>query len=428
MSAWTCATRRLSFVASAICVSTASRIRNITTTSPVFIVVVMAAGHGCTPTCPIIATGCLSFCNCPHCRTHAAVQRALEGWSAEKLETAAAEAGSAVTACLILRKGGQPSAGAGNRNASGVHHRTNRPAPPKRLDAAQRPLSGIKVLDLTRIIAGPVCGRTLAAHGADVLLITAPHLPSLFPLVVDTGRGKLSASLDLRDPECARKTRCPYSHADVFVQGYRPGGIARFGFGPEDVARLRPGVVYVSLCAFSHVGPWAARHGFDSLCRPQAVLISRKRKLLAKANRARCRARSSITRQVTCCLRNHGSVGATRRTGRLVARAVLAGADWTMVPRPRTRRRHRLPRPAVQRYRRLSGESPSGFGRLTAVRHSATMSETTPRRDRPTVPLGTNTVLAAVILESVGFQIALDAWQHRRRAILNISSAISSYI
>ena len=72
-------------------------------------------------------------------------------------------------------------------------------APPEPLPSGDRPLSGIKVLDLTRVIAGPVCGRTLASHGADVLLITAAHLPSMEALVIDNGRGKLSAHLDLRD-------------------------------------------------------------------------------------------------------------------------------------------------------------------------------------------------------------------------------------
>ena len=109
------------------------------------------------------------------------------------------------------------------------------------LPAAERPLSGIKVLDLTRIIAGPVCGRTLAAHGADVLLVTAPHLPSMRPLVIDTGRGKLSTSFDLREASGRDTLAALVRDTDVFVQGYRPGAVAAFGFGPEDVARMRSG-------------------------------------------------------------------------------------------------------------------------------------------------------------------------------------------
>src|SRR6202040_2657031 len=108
-----------------------------------------------------------------------------------------------------------------------------------------------------------VCGRRLAAHGADVLLITAAHLPSLHPLVIDTGRGKLSTALDLRQAGGREALAALIRDADVFVQGYRPGAVA--GFGPQEVARLRPGIVYVSLCAYGHDGPWADRRGFDSL-------------------------------------------------------------------------------------------------------------------------------------------------------------------
>ena len=166
-----------------------------------------------------------------------------------------------------------------DRSTSGINHPQGRAvqnlplftierigdAPAAPLGAAARPLSGIKVVDLTRIIAGPVCGRTLAAHGADVMLVTAAHLPSLFPLVVDTGRGKLSTSLDLRQADAREALTALVRDADIFVQGYRPGAIAGHSFGPQDVARLRPGMIYVSLCAYSHEGPWAKRRGFDLL-------------------------------------------------------------------------------------------------------------------------------------------------------------------
>src|SRR6185312_9884825 len=117
----------------------------------------------------------------------------------------------------------------------------------------------------TRVIAGPVCGMTLAAHGADVLLVTAPHLPSFQTLVADTGRGKLSTFVDLREASGREIFVQLLREADVVVQGYRPGGLAKLGFGPQDVARIRPGIVYVSLTAYGSEGPWAPRHGFDSL-------------------------------------------------------------------------------------------------------------------------------------------------------------------
>src|SRR5690606_10577881 len=106
---------------------------------------------------------------------------------------------------------------------------------------------------------------TLAEHGADVLKITAEHLPSLGYQEFDTGHGKLSAHLDLRDAAQAEQLRALVREAGVFSQGYRPGSLAGRGFSPEALAASRPGIVVVSLSAFGHVGPWAARRGFDTV-------------------------------------------------------------------------------------------------------------------------------------------------------------------
>src|SRR5437773_5542037 len=138
-------------------------------------------------------------------------------------------------------------------------------SPPEKLPDGDRPLSGIRVLDLTRVLAGPTCARTLAEHGADVLKITAAHLPNLGYQEFDTGHGKLSAQLDLRDPKQLATLKDLARETDVFVQGYRPGTLSDRGLSPEELAKARPGLVYVSLCAFSHVGPWASRRGFDTV-------------------------------------------------------------------------------------------------------------------------------------------------------------------
>jgi crotonobetainyl-CoA:carnitine CoA-transferase CaiB-like acyl-CoA transferase len=138
-------------------------------------------------------------------------------------------------------------------------------SPPEPLPPGDRPLSGIRVLDLTRVLAGPTCARTLAEHGADVLKITAAHLPNLGYQEWDTGHGKLSAELDMRRPENVEILRGLARTADVFSQGYRPGTLAGRGLSPEELAALRPGLVYVSLSAFGHAGPWATRRGFDTV-------------------------------------------------------------------------------------------------------------------------------------------------------------------
>lgn len=128
----------------------------------------------------------------------------------------------------------------------------------------QRPLTGVRALDLTRILAGPVCGRTLAAYGADVMLVNSPALPNI-AAIADTSRGKRSVHVDLTSPEGCAQLRTLAQSAHLFVQGYRPGGLQLFGFGAEDLARIHPGIIYVSLSAYGPRGPWARRRGFDSL-------------------------------------------------------------------------------------------------------------------------------------------------------------------
>jgi len=128
-----------------------------------------------------------------------------------------------------------------------------------------RPLSGVRVLDLTRVLAGPTCARTLAEHGADVLKIAGPHLPDSGSSEFDTGIGKLQAFLDLRTPAGVETLRGLLKEGDVFSQSFRPGTLAARGFSPEEAAKLRPGIVYVTLSAWGTQGPWKDRRGFDSI-------------------------------------------------------------------------------------------------------------------------------------------------------------------
>ncbi|MDH6216032.1 CoA transferase [Streptomyces pseudovenezuelae] len=125
------------------------------------------------------------------------------------------------------------------------------------------PAAGLRVLDLTRVIAGPVATRTLALLGADVLRVDAPQLPELPDQHADTGFGKRSARLDLAADRRAFEELL--AAADVVVTGYRPGALDRFGLSPEALAERRPGVVVAQLSAWGAYGPWRGRRGFDSL-------------------------------------------------------------------------------------------------------------------------------------------------------------------
>ena len=140
-------------------------------------------------------------------------------------------------------------------------------APPLRWPRLARPaapLAGLRVLDLTRILAGPFGTRLLATYGADVLLVNAPHLPNI-DAIAELSRGKLSALADLREPADCDALRARLRDAHVFVQGYRPGALGQFGFDAEAIARERPGIVVASLSAYGETGPWGGKRGFDSL-------------------------------------------------------------------------------------------------------------------------------------------------------------------
>jgi crotonobetainyl-CoA:carnitine CoA-transferase CaiB-like acyl-CoA transferase len=136
-----------------------------------------------------------------------------------------------------------------------------------------RPLEGLRVLDLTRVLAGPVCGRTLAEHGADVLHIASPAVPTVELFEIDTGHGKRQAWLNLDERSDRVTLESLVAGADVFCQSYRPHSFRRRGLGPEDLATLRPGLIYVSESAYGAgmesacgaVGPWSGRPGWEQI-------------------------------------------------------------------------------------------------------------------------------------------------------------------
>jgi crotonobetainyl-CoA:carnitine CoA-transferase CaiB-like acyl-CoA transferase len=140
-------------------------------------------------------------------------------------------------------------------------------APARRLPPAPTgpllPAAGLRVLDLTRVIAGPVATRTLALLGADVLRLDSPGLPEISWQHLDTGMGKRSALLDLGTDRATFEDLL--AEADVVVVGYRPHAVDRYGLGPAELAARRPGVVVATLSAWGGVGPWGSHRGFDSI-------------------------------------------------------------------------------------------------------------------------------------------------------------------
>lgn len=132
-------------------------------------------------------------------------------------------------------------------------------------------LRGLRVVEMSRVLAAPVAGRTLAAHGADVLWVTSPALPLLPALDKDVQRGKRTVQLDLNEDRDMETMRRLLGEADVFIQGYRPGSLGARGLGPEALAAASSGaIVHASLSAYGSAGPWRGRRGFDSIVQTQS--------------------------------------------------------------------------------------------------------------------------------------------------------------
>ena len=147
-----------------------------------------------------------------------------------------------------------------------IDHQILGSALPRQRESAPLPMTGIRVLDLTRVMAGPVCTRYLGALGADVLRIDPPGRPDLNPgFAADTLLGKRSTFLDLASPGDQAVLHELLDGADVVVHGYRPGALDRFGLGSADLAARHAGLVVVHFDAWGHAGPWLGRRGFDSI-------------------------------------------------------------------------------------------------------------------------------------------------------------------
>jgi CoA-transferase family III len=261
---------------------------------------------------------------------------------------------------------------------------------PQQLPAGERPLSGIRVLDLTRVIAGPTAGRTLAEHGADVLHIGTSELPENQSQYLDGGHGKRSADVNLDSTEGVQKLTELVVGADVLVQSFRPGSLAGRGFGPEALTRLRPGLVYLSLSAFGHAGPWHMRRGFDSIVQAVSGICDE----LASAGRPRFAPANPLD-YATGYLAAFGVMVALKR------RATEGGSYHVRVSLAQTGRwLTSIGRASEASYgslaAELSGERLSELmtttvtpvGRLTHLTPIAQMDLTQPRWDLPTAPIG----------------------------------------
>ena len=340
--------------------------------------------------------GVLKLLECDNDRD--AVQAAAARWDGQALEDALAEAGMCAG---LVRTGVEWDAHLQGQAVAGLpllEVVKIADSPPEPLPGGERPLSGVRVLDLTRVLAGPTGARTLAEHGADVLRITAPHLPAQPDVDIDMGHGKLAAQLDLRREDGFSRLRALAKDAEVFLQSYRPGSLAGRGFSPEALAELRPGIVYVTLSAYGHEGPWRDRRGFDSLVQSVSGIVHEHSLQAAGVSlqsgppTPRYLPAQAID-YVSGYLLAFGSMVAllrrAREGGSYLVRVSLAQTghwiwDLGRVEGGRVGGRPNLPFEDIQD---LLIETESPHGRLVHLAPAVQMSETPARWGRPSVPL-----------------------------------------
>jgi crotonobetainyl-CoA:carnitine CoA-transferase CaiB-like acyl-CoA transferase len=324
-----------------------------------------------------------------------AVRQAVSKWDALELEEAIIAAGGAGGMVRSMAEWAQHPQAAAIASLPLIEILKIGDSAPEPLPEAERPLSGIRVLDLTRVLAGPTCARTLAEHGADVLKITASHIAARDDQEYDTGHGKLSARLDLRQPQDLDALKDLVREGDVFSQGYRPGTLGNRGLSPEALAAVRPGLVYVSLCAFSHKGPWAARRGFDTVVQNVSGITTRQGDLFPGAEPGPQFYPVSAIDYLTGYLMAFGAMVALARRAReggswLVRISLAQTGKWLVdrgqVPEAALKDVDKELYPAE--IARWSIESDTPVGRLRHLGPTVRLSETPPYWARPSAPLG----------------------------------------
>lgn len=185
---------------------------------------------------------------------------------AVELESEAAELGAIVVAVRDRQTWARHPHAQAVATTPLIDRKVLRIAPTRRWPGeSSLPLSGLRVLDMTRVIAGPVATRDLAYAGADVLRVDSPRLPEIAWQHLDTGQGKRSTTLDLASRVDRQMLADLLETADVLVTGYRPGALDRYGLSPDELGERYPDLVIGSVSAWGREGPWRSRRGFDSI-------------------------------------------------------------------------------------------------------------------------------------------------------------------
>lgn len=262
---------------------------------------------------------------------------------------------------------------------------------PEPLPPGDQPLSGIRVLDPTIILAGPTCGRALAEHGADVLKIISPERPAGGAFDMDTGHGKRAAFLNLLNDTDKEKLWSLIREADVFSQSYRHGALAGKGFSPEALARARPGIIYTSVNCYGHEGPWSERRGWEQLGQTVSGVadeegIGGPRLLPAAVNDFTTGYLAAFGTLVA--LERRAREGGSYRVRVSLTQSSMLLNRQGRIPQDQWRGRERMLPP--EEISKLTVETDTPYGRMTHLAPVLQLSETPARWALPAVPMGTH--------------------------------------
>ncbi|HEX3244348.1 MAG TPA: CoA transferase [Chloroflexota bacterium] len=334
---------------------------------------------------PHLAAGTLKVLGCSRDREEIAA--AVAGWEGQALEDALAEARMCGAMARTAEQWAEHPQGQAMAGIPRVEIIKLGDSDPEPLPPGDRPLSGLRVLDITRILAGPTHARTLASYGADVLHIASEDLPHADLWLMDTNQGKLSAHLDLESPEDRDRLRALAAGADVVSQGYRAGSMERKGFGPEELVTRRPGLIYVSINCYGHHGPWQSRPGWEQLAQTVTGLAT-----------GHGAPDHPVRMPVACCDYTTGYLAAlgtmvalgrrAREGGSYHVRASLVQSGMWFARLGPTCDPDAATGPGDTTD--LTTEEDTAWGRLTHLKPAIELSETPAYWERPPVPLGTH--------------------------------------
>ena len=260
---------------------------------------------------------------------------------------------------------------------------------PEPFGPAARPLSGIRVLDMSSVLAGGSASRTLAEQGAELLHVSALHQMDTLRVCVDTGLGKRRAFLDIDRPEQLAQVRELAKGADLFVQSWRPGSLDARGLSPEELAAARPGLIYVSVSCYGSGGPWRTRAGYEPCGQTASGLVLEE----GTPDKPRFAAVRTLNDYLTGYLAAAGALGALVRRAReggsyhvkvSLTRASMWVQDLGMLPEDQVPAQP----PSLAAHPEDLIEIDSAFGRLSVAAPVTQYSRTPGYWSRPPEPYG----------------------------------------